>query len=108
MRLVKDFFAEVDPDEALRERLVEWYRQRPSFKHIEVLVMDRVVILHGRITNPNDRALAIDLALDAGAEEAIDELTLDRPIAARQGTTVPVKPSERTSVGREDAGGGIL
>jgi hypothetical protein len=88
MRLVKDFFvSEVDPDEALRERLVEWYGHRPSLKDIEVLVMDRVAILHGRITSPSDRALAIDLALDAGAEEVLDELTLHRPLAARQVTT---------------------
>jgi hypothetical protein len=84
MKLVKDFLIrDMDHDEALRERLEEWYCHRPSLRGIEVLVMDGVAILHGRIMTPGDRALAIDLALDAGAKDVLDELTLHRPLAAR-------------------------
>jgi hypothetical protein len=108
MRLIKDFFIrEVDPDEALRERLVEWYRHRPSLKDIEVLVMDGIAILHGRITAPSDRNLAIDLALDAGAEDVLDELTLHRPLAARQLGAGQLKPLQRMSFVREDRGGAL-
>jgi hypothetical protein len=92
MRLIKDFFPQhVDPDEALHERLVEWFRHRHSLKDIDVLVMDRVAILHGRITSASDRALAINLALDAGADDVMDELTLHRPLAAREAMPAPVR-----------------
>jgi BON domain len=85
MRLVKDYFLEkINPDQAVCTRLEEWYRHRPSLKSIEVVVIDGVAILQGRITRSADRALAIDLALDAGARDVVDELTLYRPLAARQ------------------------
>jgi hypothetical protein len=85
MRVIKDYVVqEMDQDEALCERLEEWYRHRPSLKGIAVLVIDGVAILQGPITSPNDRALAIDLALDAGAQDVVDQLTLHRPLAARQ------------------------
>ena len=76
MQLVRDDFIghEASRDELLRERVVEWFSRRPSLRDIQVTVMDGIVILEGSITSPTDRPFAIDLALDAGADEVQDEL----------------------------------
>jgi hypothetical protein len=41
-----------------------------------------VALLRGRVTTNRDRALAIELAFDAGADDVQDELTLNWPLAA--------------------------
>ena len=84
MQLVQeDFvFPELDHDDQVCETLVEWYQQRPSLRGIHVVVLDHVAILRGRITSQRDRTLAIELALDAGADEVQDELWLTWPLAA--------------------------
>lgn len=86
MQLVRDDFIghEASRDELLRDRVVEWFSRRPSLRDIKVTVMDGIVILEGSITSPADRTLAIDLALDAGADEVQDSLTLKWPMAAQQ------------------------
>ena len=85
MHVVRDDFIghEASRDELLRDRVVEWFSRRPSLRDIKVTVMDGIVILEGAITSPADRGLAIDLALDAGADEVQDSLTLKWPIAAQ-------------------------
>lgn len=84
MQLVQEDFVvrEVDHDEAVRETLIEWYSRRLSLGNIDVVVMDGIALLRGHITTQRDRALAIDLALDAGADEVQDELMLTWPLAA--------------------------
>lgn len=84
MQLVQEDFVvrEMDQDETVRETLVEWYSRRPSLGGVDVAVMNGIAILRGRITTQRERALAIDLALDAGADEVQDELILDWPLAA--------------------------
>jgi osmotically-inducible protein OsmY len=86
MQLVRDDSVghESSRDEILRERVVEWFTRRPSLRDIKVAVVDGIVMLEGSITSPADRALAIDLALDAGADEVQDNLTLKWPMAAQQ------------------------
>jgi osmotically-inducible protein OsmY len=84
MQLVDDRFVarEVDRDEMLRETLVEWYARRPSLRDVSVTVFGGVATLRGRVTTNRDRALAVELALDAGADEVQDELMLTWPLAA--------------------------
>lgn len=84
MQLVQEDFVarEMDQDELARETLVEWYSRRPSLRNVDVAVMNGIALLRGRITTQRDRALAIDLALDAGADEVQDELILTWPLAA--------------------------
>jgi hypothetical protein len=86
MHIVRDDFVshEATHNELLRERVVEWFSRRPSLRDITVTVMDGIVILEGSITSPVDRAFAIDLALDAGADEVQDELILKEPMAAHR------------------------
>ena len=84
MQLVDERFVarEVDHDEMLCETLVEWYARRPSLRDVRVTVVGGVATLRGRVTTNRDRALAIELALDAGADEVQDELMLTWPLAA--------------------------
>jgi len=84
MQLVDEGFIvrEVDHDEMIRETLVEWYSRRPSLSDVMVAVEDGVAILSGRVTSNRDRALAIELAIDAGAEDVQDDLMLTWPLAA--------------------------
>jgi hypothetical protein len=72
----------VDHDEMICETLVEWYSRRISLRDVSVSVRDGVAILRGRVTTNRDRALAIELAIDAGADDVQDELTLNWPLAA--------------------------
>jgi len=84
MQLVDEGFIvrEVDHDEMIRETLVEWYSRRPSLSDVMVAVEEGVAILSGRVTSNRDRALAIELAIDAGAEDVQDDLMLTWPLAA--------------------------
>ena len=84
MQLVQEDFVvrEMDHDEMVRDTLLEWYGRRPSLRDIEVAVLNGIAILRGRITTQRDRALAVDLALGAGADEVQDELLLTWPLAA--------------------------
>ncbi len=84
MQLVDDTYVarEVDHDEQVCETLIEWYSRRPSLREVCVSVVDGVAILRGRVTTNRDRALAVELALDAGADEVQDELMLTWPLAA--------------------------
>jgi osmotically-inducible protein OsmY len=84
MQLVQEDFVvrEMDHDEMVRDTLLEWYGRRPSLRDIEVAVLNGIAILRGRITAQRDRALAVDLALGAGADEVQDELLLTWPLAA--------------------------
>jgi hypothetical protein len=84
MQLVDEQFVvrEVGHDEMLCETLVEWYSRRPSLRDVRVSVEEGVAILRGRVTTNRDRALAVELALDAGADEVQDELMLTWPLAA--------------------------
>jgi osmotically-inducible protein OsmY len=84
MQLVQEDFVvrEMDHDEMVRDTLLEWYDRRPSLRDIEVAVLNGIAILRGRITTQRDRALAVDLALGAGADEVQDELLLTWPLAA--------------------------
>jgi hypothetical protein len=84
MQLVEEDFVvrEVNHDEMICEMLAEWYKRRPSLRDIYVVVIDHIAILRGHIASQRDRALAIELALDAGADEVQDELQLDWPLAA--------------------------
>ncbi len=84
MQLVQDDFIvrEVGHDEMVRDTLLEWYGRRPSLRDVEVVVLNGIAILRGRITTQRDRTLAVDLALGAGADEVQDELLLTWPIAA--------------------------
>ena len=84
MQLVDEGFIvrAVDHDEMIRETLVEWYSRRPSLSDVMVAVEEGVAILSGRVTSNRDRALAIELAIDAGAEDVQDDLMLTWPLAA--------------------------
>ncbi len=84
MQLVQEDYVvrEMDQDEMVRETLVEWYSRRPFLGNVDVAVMNGIAILSGRVTTQRDRALAIDLALDAGADMVQDELILTWPLAA--------------------------
>ena len=84
MQLVHEGFIarEVSHDEMVRETLVEWYSRRPSLSDVSVSVEEGVAILTGRVPTNRDRALAIELAIDAGAEDVQDELMLTWPLAA--------------------------
>lgn len=84
MQLVDEQFVvrEVGHDEMLCETLIEWYSRRPSLRDVHVSVEEGVAVLRGRVTTNRDRALAIELALDAGADEVRDELMLTWPLAA--------------------------
>jgi hypothetical protein len=84
MQLVQEDFVvrEVDHDDIVCQMLVEWFKRRPSLRGVEVIVLNGMAILRGSIATPKDRALAIDLALDAGADEIQDELMLTWPLAA--------------------------
>jgi len=84
MQLVDEGFIvrEVDHDEMIRETLIEWYSRRPSLSDVMVAVEEGVAILSGRVTSNRDRALAIELAIDAGAEDVQDDLMLTWPLAA--------------------------
>jgi len=84
MQLVDEGFIvrEVDHDEMIRETLIEWYSRRPSLSDVMVAVEGGVAILSGRVTSNRDRALAIELAIDAGAEDVQDDLMLTWPLAA--------------------------
>lgn len=84
MQLVQDDFIvrEVDHDEMVCDTLLEWYGRRPSLRDVEVVVLNGIAILRGRITTQRDRTLAVDLALGAGADEVQDELLLTWPVAA--------------------------
>ena len=84
MQLVQEDFVvrAMDHDEMVRDTLLEWYDRRPSLRDIEVAVLNGIAILRGRITTQRDRALAVDLALGAGADEVQDELLLTWPLAA--------------------------
>jgi hypothetical protein len=84
MQLVDERFVarEVNHDEMVCETLIEWYSRRPSLREVQVSVFDGVAVLRGRVTTNRDRALAVELALDAGADEVQDELMLTWPLAA--------------------------
>lgn len=72
----------VDHDEMICETLVEWYSRRPTLRDVNVTVEEGVAILRGRVTTNRDRALAIELAIDAGADDVQDELLVNWPLAA--------------------------
>jgi hypothetical protein len=84
MQLVHEGFIarEVNHDEMVRETLVEWYSRRPALSDVSVTVEEGLAILTGRVPTNRDRALAIELAIDAGAEDVQDELMLTWPLAA--------------------------
>jgi hypothetical protein len=84
LQLVDDGYRarEVDQDEVVAETFREWISRRPSLRQVKVSVSDRVALLWGYIVSNRDRALAIELALDAGAEQVQDELMLTWPLAA--------------------------
>lgn len=84
MQLVQDWYIarEVNPDESLTETLMEWFSRRPSLYDVTVFVSDGVATLRGSVPTNRDRALAIELAWDAGADDIQDDLKLTRPLAA--------------------------
>ena len=84
MQLVGDWYVarEVNHDESLTETLMEWLSHRPSLRDVTVFVVDGVATLRGSVPTNRDRALAIELAWDAGADEIQDDLKLTRPLAA--------------------------
>lgn len=84
LQLVDDNFVarEIDRDEMICETLIEWYSRRPSLREVRVSVQEGVATLRGRVTTNRDRALAIELAFDAGADDVQDELMLTWPLAA--------------------------
>jgi osmotically-inducible protein OsmY len=84
MQLVHDWYVarEVNHDESLTETLMEWFSRRPSLRDVTVFVTDGVATLRGSVPTNRDRALAIELAWDAGADEIQDDLKLTRPLAA--------------------------
>ena len=84
LQLVDEGFVarEIDHDEILMETLTEWFSRRPSLRGVTVFVSDGVAILRGSVVSNRDRALAIELAWDAGADAVQDELMLTWPIAA--------------------------
>lgn len=84
MQLVHDGYIarEVNQDEIIAETLLEWFNRRPSLRDVTVSVTGGVALLRGFIVSNRDRTLAVDLALDAGADEVQDELMLTWPLAA--------------------------
>jgi hypothetical protein len=84
MQLVHEGYIarEVNQDEIIAETLVEWFNRRPSLRDVSVSVTGGVALLRGFIVSNRDRTLAIELALDAGADEVQDELMLTWPLAA--------------------------
>ena len=84
MQQVQEGFVvrKLDHDHMVCRLLVAWYHRRPSLRDVEVTVRNGIAVLRGQITSPRDRALAIDLALDAGADEVQDELMMNWPHSA--------------------------
>ncbi|HET7438485.1 MAG TPA: BON domain-containing protein [Nitrospira sp.] len=84
MQLVHDGYIarEIGHDEIIAETLLEWFNRRPSLRDVSVSVTGGVALLRGYIVSNRDRALAVELALDAGADEVQDELMLTWPLAA--------------------------
>ena len=84
MQLVHEGYIarEANQDEIIAETLVEWFNRRPSLRDVTVSVTSGVALLRGFIVSNRDRTLAIELALDAGADEVQDELMLTWPLAA--------------------------
>jgi osmotically-inducible protein OsmY len=84
MQLVHDGYIvrEVNQDEIIAETLLEWFNRRPSLRDVTVSVTGGVALLRGFIVSNRDRTLAVELALDAGADEVQDELMLTWPLAA--------------------------
>lgn len=84
MQLVHDGYIarEVNQDEIIAETLLEWFNRRPSLRDVTVSVTSGVALLRGFIVSNRDRTLAVELALDAGADEVQDELMLTWPLAA--------------------------
>lgn len=84
MQLVRDWYVarEVNHDEGLTETLMEWFSRRPSLRDVSVFVTEGVATLRGSVPTNRDRALAIELAWDAGADDIQDDLKLTRPLAA--------------------------
>ena len=84
MQLVHDGYIarEVNQDEIIAETLLEWFNRRPSLRDVTVSVVGGVALLRGFIVSNRDRTLAVELALDAGADEVQDELMLTWPLAA--------------------------
>ena len=84
MQLVQDGYIarEIGHDEIIAETLLEWFNRRPSLRDVSVSVTGGVALLRGYIVSNRDRALAVELALDAGADEVQDELMLTWPLAA--------------------------
>ncbi|HJT20484.1 MAG TPA: BON domain-containing protein [Nitrospira sp.] len=73
---------EIDHDEILIETLTEWFSRRPSLRDVMVSATDGIVTLRGSVASNRDRALAIQLAWDAGADDVYDDLMLTWPLAA--------------------------
>ena len=84
MQLVHEGYIarDINQDEIIVETLAEWFTRRPSLRDVSVSVTDGVALLRGFIVSNRDRTLAIELALDAGANEVQDELMLTWPLAA--------------------------
>jgi osmotically-inducible protein OsmY len=84
MQLVHDGYIarDVNQDEIIAETLLEWFNRRPSLRDVTVSVTGGVALLRGFIVSNRDRTLAVELALDAGADEVQDELMLTWPLAA--------------------------
>lgn len=84
MQLVHDGYIarEIGHDEIITETLLEWFNRRPSLRDVSVSVTGGVALLRGYVVSNRDRALAVELALDAGADEVQDELMLTWPLAA--------------------------
>lgn len=84
MQLVHEGYIarDINQDEIIVETLAEWFNRRPSLRDVSVSVTDGVALLRGFIVSNRDRTLAIELALDAGANEVQDELMLTWPLAA--------------------------
>lgn len=84
MQLVHEGYIarEIGHDEIIAETLLEWFNRRPSLRDVSVSVTGGVALLRGYIVSNRDRALAVELALDAGADEVQDELMLTWPLAA--------------------------
>lgn len=84
MQLVHEGYVarEIGHDEIIAETLLEWFNRRPSLRDVSVSVTGGVALLRGYIVSNRDRALAVELALDAGADEVQDELMLTWPLAA--------------------------
>lgn len=83
MRIIKnpDVLA-MTADETLCETITDWIRQRPSLNQVQCSVLDGHVIVYGTVCSARDRILALELALDAGADEVQDELHIQWPTAA--------------------------